>query len=69
MKQALDISRRRMNQIQLDMVQFHWWDYSDKRYLQLLQSATVLAEPLSSDGSVPSDIVGNMFFFLNHTNE
>ena len=41
--EALDVSRRRM-QVSgaLDMVQFHWWDYPDRRYLDLLRNAQKL---------------------------
>lgn len=37
----IDISRRRMDVEQLDLLQFHWWDYSDERYVEAL---THLAE-------------------------
>jgi aryl-alcohol dehydrogenase-like predicted oxidoreductase len=30
---AIDRSLRRMDVASLDMLQFHWWDYSDTRYL------------------------------------
>lgn len=33
----IDISRRRMNVDCLDLLQFHWWDYQDKNYLDALQ--------------------------------
>ena len=32
----VDISRRRMGMERLDLLQFHWWDYSDARYLDAL---------------------------------
>ena len=32
----IDISRRRMGMDRLDMLQFHWWDYRDTRYLDAL---------------------------------
>ena len=32
----IDISRRRMGMEQLDLLQFHWWDYRDNRYLDAL---------------------------------
>lgn len=32
----LDISRRRMGMERLDLLQFHWWDYRDHRYLDAL---------------------------------
>jgi aryl-alcohol dehydrogenase-like predicted oxidoreductase len=34
---AIDVSRRRMAVEALDLVQFHWWDYRDRRYLDALQ--------------------------------
>lgn len=33
---AIDISRRRMASPRLDLLQFHWWDYADRRYLDAL---------------------------------
>jgi aryl-alcohol dehydrogenase-like predicted oxidoreductase len=33
---AIDRSRRRMRAATLDLLQFHWWDYSDRRYLDAL---------------------------------
>jgi aryl-alcohol dehydrogenase-like predicted oxidoreductase len=35
-EQAVDISRRRMGVESLDLLQFHWWDYGDERYLNAL---------------------------------
>ena len=32
----LDISRKRMGMDRLDLLQFHWWDYRDSRYLDAL---------------------------------
>ena len=32
----VDISRRRMGMDRLDLLQFHWWDYRDSRYLDAL---------------------------------
>ena len=32
----LDISRNRMGMDRLDLLQFHWWDYRDNRYLDAL---------------------------------
>ena len=32
----IDISRRRMEMDRLDLLQFHWWDYQDNRYLEAL---------------------------------
>ena len=34
---AIDVSRRRMGVDRLDLLQFHWWDYSDRRYLDALK--------------------------------
>jgi aryl-alcohol dehydrogenase-like predicted oxidoreductase len=34
---AIDISRRRMDMSSLDVLQFHWWDYQDSRYLDALK--------------------------------
>ena len=33
---AIDISKRRMASEILDLLQFHWWDYADRRYLDAL---------------------------------
>ncbi len=44
----IDISRRRMGMEKLDLLQFHWWDYRDSRYLDAL---THLAE-LRDDGKI-----------------
>jgi len=35
-EQAVDISRQRMGVDALDLLQFHWWDYDDERYLGAL---------------------------------
>ena len=35
-KGNVDISRRRMGMKRLDLLQFHWWDYRDSRYLDAL---------------------------------
>ncbi|HTT79277.1 MAG TPA: aldo/keto reductase, partial [Stellaceae bacterium] len=34
---AVDVSRRRMGTDRLDLLQFHWWDYADRRYLDALK--------------------------------
>ena len=34
----IDVSLRRMNVETLDMLQFHWWDYGDTRYLDALSN-------------------------------
>lgn len=36
-EQAIDRSRRRMGVDTLDLLQFHWWDYGDARYLDALR--------------------------------
>jgi aryl-alcohol dehydrogenase-like predicted oxidoreductase len=35
-ERAVDISRKRMGVDSLDLIQFHWWDYEDERYLSAL---------------------------------
>jgi aryl-alcohol dehydrogenase-like predicted oxidoreductase len=35
-EQAIAVSRRRMDMPTLDLLQFHWWDYADRRYLDAL---------------------------------
>jgi len=34
---AIDVSLRRMAVDRLDLLQFHWWDYRDQRYLDALR--------------------------------
>ncbi len=34
---AIDVSRARMGVASLDLLQFHWWDYRDRRYLDALR--------------------------------
>jgi aryl-alcohol dehydrogenase-like predicted oxidoreductase len=34
---AVEVSRRRMDVACLDLLQFHWWDYGDRRYLDALK--------------------------------
>ncbi len=36
-EEAVDVSRRRMGMTRLDLLQFHWWDYDDERYLDALK--------------------------------
>jgi len=36
-EQNIDVSRRRMNVDALDLLQFHWWEYSDNNYLEALK--------------------------------
>ena len=40
----LDISRRRMGMERLDLLQFHWWDYRDARYLDALSQLADLRD-------------------------
>ncbi|GJT26940.1 flagellar radial spoke protein 5 isoform X2 [Tanacetum coccineum] len=43
-RQNIDISRKRMDVASLDMLQFHWWDYSNNGYLDALKHLTDLKE-------------------------
>jgi aryl-alcohol dehydrogenase-like predicted oxidoreductase len=36
-EENIDISRRRMDVDSLDLMQFHWWEYQDKNYLDALK--------------------------------
>ena len=40
----IEISLRRMNVEALDMLQFHWWDYGDMRYLNALSNLVRLRD-------------------------
>ncbi len=40
----IDISRRRMGMDRLDLLQFHWWDYRDSRYLDALSHLSDLRD-------------------------
>ena len=40
----IDVSLRRMNVEALDMLQFHWWDYDDPRYLDALHHLAQLRD-------------------------
>ena len=40
----IDVSLRRMNVEALDMLQFHWWDYGDARYLDALSNLVRLRD-------------------------
>nr|XP_016450697.1 PREDICTED: flagellar radial spoke protein 5-like isoform X1 [Nicotiana tabacum] len=42
--QNIDVSRKRMDVASLDMLQFHWWDYSNSGYLDALKHLTDLKE-------------------------
>lgn len=41
-ERAVDISRRRMDSDTLDLLQFHWWEYRDLRYLDALEQLAAL---------------------------
>ncbi|KAJ4713067.1 Aldo/keto reductase family oxidoreductase [Melia azedarach] len=43
-RESIDVSRRRMDVPCLDMLQFHWWDYSNPGYLDALKHLTDLKE-------------------------
>ncbi|KDO51315.1 hypothetical protein CISIN_1g014906mg [Citrus sinensis] len=43
-RESIDVSRRRMDVPCLDMLQFHWWDYSNPGYLDALNHLTDLKE-------------------------
>jgi aryl-alcohol dehydrogenase-like predicted oxidoreductase len=47
-ERAIDRSRTRMAVDRLDLLQFHWWDYDDRRFLDALRH---LAD-LQSDGKI-----------------
>jgi aryl-alcohol dehydrogenase-like predicted oxidoreductase len=47
-EEAVAESRRRMRVDRLDLLQFHWWDYADRRYLDALKH---LAD-LCADGRI-----------------
>ncbi len=40
----IDISLRRMGVERLDLLQFHWWDYRDDRYLEALSHLAALRD-------------------------
>lgn len=43
-RENINISRKRMDVAALDMLQFHWWDYSNSGYLDALKHLTDLKE-------------------------
>lgn len=43
-RQSIDVSRKRMDVASVDMLQFHWWDYSNLGYLDALKHLTDLKE-------------------------
>ncbi|XP_021278876.1 flagellar radial spoke protein 5 isoform X1 [Herrania umbratica] len=43
-RESINVSRKRMDVPSLDMLQFHWWDYSNPGYLDALKHLTDLKE-------------------------
>ncbi|XP_058773715.1 flagellar radial spoke protein 5-like [Vicia villosa] len=43
-RDSINLSRKRMDVDSLDMLQFHWWDYSNSGYLDALKHLTDLKE-------------------------
>ena len=43
-EQNVDLSLRRMDVPALDLLQFHWWDYGDARYMGALEHLSALRE-------------------------
>ncbi|KAF8396439.1 hypothetical protein HHK36_018058 [Tetracentron sinense] len=43
-RESINVSRKRMDVTSLDMLQFHWWDYSNSGYLDALKHLTDLKE-------------------------
>ncbi|KAG4978583.1 hypothetical protein JHK86_038057 [Glycine max] len=43
-RDSINVSRKRMDVESLDMLQFHWWDYSNPGYLDALKHLTDLKE-------------------------
>ncbi|CAN6438765.1 unnamed protein product [Victoria cruziana] len=43
-RDSINVSRKRMDVACLDMLQFHWWDYSNPGYLDALKHLTDLKE-------------------------
>ncbi|OVA05965.1 Aldo/keto reductase [Macleaya cordata] len=43
-RESINVSRKRMDVSSLDMLQFHWWDYSNTGYLDALKHLTDLKE-------------------------
>lgn len=43
-EQNVDLSLRRMDVPALDLLQFHWWDYGDDRYLDALEHLSALRD-------------------------
>ena len=53
-KDAIDVSLRRMSVDRIDLLQFHWWDYGDPSYLDALEYLSDLREGI---GSLPNGAV------------
>lgn len=47
-QQAIDVSRRRMGVESIDLIQFHWWDYSFNAY----HDALIHLQSLKDDGKI-----------------
>lgn len=47
-EENIDISRKRMDVETLDLIQFHWWEYQNKNYLDALKYMT----ELQSEGKI-----------------
>lgn len=43
-RDSINVSRKRMDVSSLDMLQFHWWDYANRGYLDALKHLTDLKE-------------------------
>lgn len=43
-ERAVEIARRRMDTARLDLLQFHWWEYRDSRYLDALEQLAILRD-------------------------
>jgi aryl-alcohol dehydrogenase-like predicted oxidoreductase len=43
-EQAIGVSLRRIGVDTLDLLQFHWWDYGDSRYLDALEQLSALRD-------------------------
>ena len=69
-KAALQRSMSRMEVDRLDCVQFHWWDYGDKRYLQALgyladlQQDGLIGTHTRLDIHTNTDVYLHLFFYL-----
>ncbi|PPR80401.1 hypothetical protein GOBAR_AA40314 [Gossypium barbadense] len=77
-RENIDVSRKRMDVPSLDMLQFHWWDYSNPGYLDALKNLTDLKEediePANQDkssndkyGTVMGGLLSEKFLDTNLT--